>query len=382
MWGKYSPFGVCRKYRNYLVLSLAFSILLIPILDTAIVQRDRNRNMLYGELFLTNGVSVYDLTDQELNETYSIPEDHLLTGVLNVSYEYPVVTLVFFASLAALEPGTFGPHYLANIVLAIIMHFNMVLFLYIGQDHWDKKWFKHLFLLYYIFGITLAIGFGKAEPLVDLFWLISLALYRNEKILGSGAMLGVAAQTKLYPAMTLPIIAIANPLLIISFVIVAGILFLPMLLAGINYDTLIQHLLNSTSYASTISNPFYLGLVGVNPLAVVAPTVLIITFLYCILETRNYRGIPVITIKLRTRKWQSIVIFALPLVLILFSWVLIWYYYWFIIPVLYLRDEQDQRKYRYMFIGILLAHFLGVFLNFEYFLSGPILEFLGHLKLI
>ncbi len=382
MWGKYSPFGVCRKYRNYLVLSLAFSILLIPILDTAIVQRDRNRNMLYGELFLTNGVSVYDLTDQELNETYSIPEDHLLTGVLNVSYEYPVVTLVFFASLAALEPGTFGPHYLANIVLAIIMHFNMVLFLYIGQDHWDKKWFKHFFLLYYIFGITLAIGFGKAEPLVDLFWLISLALYRNEKILGSGAMLGVAAQTKLYPAMTLPIIAIANPLLIISFVIVAGILFLPMLLAGINYDTLIQHLLNSTSYASTISNPFYLGLVGVNPLAVVAPTVLIITFLYCILETRNYRGIPVITIKLRTRKWQSIVIFALPLVLILFSWVLIWYYYWFIIPVLYLRDEQDQRKYRYMFIGILLAHFLGVFLNFEYFLSGPILEFLGHLKLI
>ena len=338
--------------------------------------------MLYGELFLTNGVSVYDLTDQELNETYSIPEDHLLTGVLNVSYEYPVVTLVFFASLAALEPGTFGPHYLANIVLAIIMHFNMVLFLYIGQDHWDKKWFKHFFLLYYIFGITLAIGFGKAEPLVDLFWLISLALYRNEKILGSGAMLGVAAQTKLYPAMTLPIIAIANPLLIISFVIVAGILFLPMLLAGINYDTLIQHLLNSTSYASTISNPFYLGLVGVNPLAVVAPTVLIITFLYCILETRNYRGIPVITIKLRTRKWQSIVIFALPLVLILFSWVLIWYYYWFIIPVLYLRDEQDQRKYRYMFIGILLAHFLGVFLNFEYFLSGPILEFLGHLKLI
>ncbi|MCK5240070.1 MAG: DUF2029 domain-containing protein [Candidatus Thorarchaeota archaeon] len=382
MWGKYSPFGVCRKYRNYLVLSLAFSILLIPILDTAIVQRDRNRNMLYGELFLTNGVSVYDLTDQELNETYSIPEDHLLTGVLNVSYEYPVVTLVFFASLAALEPGTFGPHYLANIVLAIIMHFNMVLFLYIGQDHWDKKWFKHFFLLYYIFGITLAIGFGKAEPLVDLFWLISLALYRNEKILGSGAMLGVAAQTKLYPAMTLPIIAIANPLLIISFVIVAGILFLPMLLAGINYDTLIQHLLNSTSYASTISNPFYLGLVGVNPLAVVAPTLLIITFLYCILETRNYRGIPVITIKLRTRKWQSIVIFALPLVLILFSWVLIWYYYWFIIPVLYLRDEQDQRKYRYMFIGILLAHFLGVFLNFEYFLSGPILEFLGHLKLI
>jgi len=84
MWGTLSPVGICRKYRNYLVLSLAVSLVLIPVLDGVIVQRDRNRNMLYGELFLTEGVSVYDLTDQELNETYDVPEDHLLTGILNV----------------------------------------------------------------------------------------------------------------------------------------------------------------------------------------------------------------------------------------------------------------------------------------------------------
>ncbi|MHA1907393.1 MAG: glycosyltransferase family 87 protein [Candidatus Thorarchaeota archaeon] len=382
MWGTYSPLGICRKYRNYLVLSLALSILLVPLLDTAIVQRDRNRNMLYGELFLTDGVVVYELTDRELNETYTIPEDHLLTGVLNVSYEYPIVTLLFFASLAAIEPGTFGPHYMANIVLAIIMHLNLVLFLYIGQDHLEKKWFKSFFILYYILGLSLALGFGKAEPLADLFWLISLVLYRNGKLLSSGGVLGIAAQTKLYPAMILPIITVANPLAFVSFLIVGGALFIPMLLAGVSYDTLLQHLLNSTTYASSISNPFYIGFVVTNPLSIIAPIALFIAFLYCILETRTFHGFPIPTLKLRTRRWQSIVIYALPMALILFSWVLIWYYFWFIIPVLYLQNEEDQSKYRYIFIGILFAHFLGIFLNLEYFLAGPILEFLGHWKFI
>jgi hypothetical protein len=380
MWGTYSPLGVCRKYRNYLILSLALSILLVPVLDTVIVQRDRNRNMLYGELFLVDGLSVYELTDEELNATYTIPEDHLLTGVLNVSYEYPIATLIFFASLAAMEPGTFGPHFHVNIVLVIIMHLNLILFLYLGQDHWEKKWFKQIFVLYYVFGITLAIGFGKTEPLADLLWLISLVLYKNGRILSSGGVLGIAAQTKLYPAMILPIIALCNPLVLVSFFVIGGALFIPMLASGIGYDTLIQHLLSSTSYANTISNPFYIGFVGINPLSILAPLTLILAFLFCILETRSFHGIPIPTLTLRTRRWQSILIFALPLVLILFSWVLIWYYFWFIIPLLYIQDEDDHARYRYMFVGILVAHFLGIFLNLEYFLSGPILEFLGHLK--
>ncbi|MFW9849814.1 MAG: glycosyltransferase family 87 protein, partial [Candidatus Thorarchaeota archaeon] len=366
MWGTYSPLGICRKYRNYLVLSLVLSFALVPFLDATIVQRDRNRNMLYGELFLTEGVAVYDLTDKELNETYTVPADHLLTGILNVSYEYPIVALVFFSLLAAIEPGMFGPHYIVNFVMAFIMHLNIIFFLYLGQDYWDRRWFKQFFIMYYIFGLSLAIGFGKAEPLADFLWLCSLVLFRNGKLLPSGGILGIAAQTKLYPAMVLPILAVSNPLILITFLVVSGILFLPMLLAGLGYNTLIQHLLNTTSYATSISNPFYIGFVTTNPLSIIAPAVLILSFIYSIFELRKLKGIPIPTLKLRTREWRSIFIFALPLVLIFFSWVLIWYYFWFIIPVLYFENEQDQSRYRYIFIGLILAHFIGVLVNLDY----------------
>lgn len=380
MWGTLSPVGICRKYRNYLVLSLAVSLVLIPVLDGVIVQRDRNRNMLYGELFLTEGVSVYDLTDQELNETYDVPEDHLLTGILNVSYEYPIVTLAFFAGLAAIEPGIFGPHYLANVVLTIILHLNLILFLYVGQDYLEKRWFQQFFLLYFIFGISLAIGFGKAESLADLFWLISIALYRNQRIFESSAILGVAAQTKIYPTLALPIMFASNPLSLLIFITVFGILLLPTILGGTSYDALLQHLVSSSSYSSSVSNPFYIGLAIQNPLAIFAPLILVLAFCYCTLELRKLGPFLIPTLKLRTRDYWSILVYALPLALVFFSWVLIWYYFWFILPVMYLRNQNDQSQYRYMFIGILCAHFLGLFLNFEYFLSGPILEFLGHLK--
>ncbi len=382
MWGTLSPIGIGRKYRNYLILSLVVSLVLIPIFDGAIIQRDRNRNMLYGELFLTKGVSVYSLTDQELNETYVIPSDHLLTGVLNVSYEYPLITLVFFAGLAAIEPGIYGPHYLANAILTILVHLNLILFLYAGQEYLNKRWFQQFFLLYYVFGLSLAVGLGKAEPLADLFWLLSIVLYRNQKILESSALLGVAAQTKIYPALALPLMMSANPLSLIIFLVMFGILLLPMILGGTSYDTLFQHMINSSSYASIISNPFYIGLTFQNPLAIIAPIVLVLAFCYSTLEPRKVGPLIIPTSKLRTRDHRSIIVYALPLALIFFSWVLIWYYYWFILLVMYFRNEDDQAKYRYIFIGFLFAHFLGLLLNFEYFLSGPILEFLGHLKFL
>ena len=123
--------GVFARYWKYIALSLLVSFTLVPIIDSFVIQRDRNRNMVYGELFWQEGLGVYEISDQDLNETYNAPYDHMLTGVLNVTYEYPIIALLFFACLAAIEPGMYGPnHWLANFVVLILHHVNFILFLY------------------------------------------------------------------------------------------------------------------------------------------------------------------------------------------------------------------------------------------------------------
>lgn len=371
---------VAKQYRRYLLLSLMLSMLLIPVANALIIERDRNRSMLYGQLFLEKGFSVYGLTDQQLNQTYSIPADHLLTNVLNVSYEYPIITLLFYAGLAALEPGWFGPHYLANVVLVLIFHLNLIFFLYVGQDYWDRKWFRLFGAAFYFFGVVMSAGFGKADPLANMFWLVSLILFKQGRHLASGAVLGVAFQTKIYPAMVMPILIAANPLSLMTFVASVGVLYLPLLFSGIQYETLLAHFTVGSSYASSITNPFYIGLGFSNPIAFIAPAALVVTFLYSILETGQRGFLIYPKLHLRTRDWKVIYIFAIPLALIFVSWVLIWYYAWLILPIFYLTQEEDRCRYRNVGIGILFAHVFGVLANLNYFLAGPIKEFMAHFK--
>jgi len=93
------------------VLSLVISILAIPIADSMVIERDRNRNEMYGEAFWIYGFGVYSMTDQELAEALP-PEwdyndgDHVLPGYLgNITYEYPVFGLVFFAIATWINSG-------------------------------------------------------------------------------------------------------------------------------------------------------------------------------------------------------------------------------------------------------------------------------------
>jgi hypothetical protein len=323
--------------------------------------------MVYGELFWQEGLAVYDISDKDLNETYNVPEDHMLTGVLNVTYEYPLVTLLFYAALAAIEPGIYNPHYIANWVLVILVHINLLLFLYIGRGHEDKRWFKQFFAIFYVFGLTFSIGFAKAEPLTDLIWLTAIVLLQRKKYWEGNAILGLAVQTKLYPVMAFPIFFLSSPIASIAFFAIIAI-------------ALLAHLLNSSGYSAIITNPFYLGLSLANPWSIIAPAVLVIAFIYCVFETRTFGLIPVPTLSLRVAGRKAILIFAMPIVLVFFSWVLIWYYAWFLIPVLLLESNDDKKRYRWMIFAIAIAHFLGILINFEYFLSGPIAEFFGHLR--
>jgi hypothetical protein len=373
---------VFHHFRRYIILSLIVSLVLVPVADALIVQRDRNRSMVYGDLFWQVGLGVYKISDHDLNVTYHAPADHMLTGVLNVTYEYPIVTLLFYAVLAGIEPGVFGPsHYIANCALVLLAHLDVMLFLYLSQDYWDKRWLKQLLALYYFFDVAYAVGFGKIEPLADVFMLGAFVLFKRGALWKANALLGVAVQTKVYPGLAFPVFFAAGPLASVSFAVTLVCLSLPLLATGMGYTSLLAHLTNSSSYATITTNPFYLGLAATNPVAIIAPAVLVVALFYSVLKTKRLGPIPIPTLKLRSKNLTGLFVLSMPLVLMFFSWVLIWYYSWFVPMVLLLKTPDEMMRYRWMIAAVWVAHFVGIALNLQYFLAGPIAEFFGHLKL-
>jgi hypothetical protein len=230
-------------------------------------------------------------------------------------------------------------------------------------------------------GLASSILFAKIEPLADLFLLSSIVLLKDGKYWKANAILGLAVQTKLYPIMFLPFFTAASSFASLAFFACLFITYLPVLFSGVFYDSLIAHLVSSSQYAAFITNPFYIGLVQLNPFSAITPIILIIAFVYSIFEVRLKNSVPFPTRKLRVKEWTTILLYGLPLILIFFSWVLVWYYSWFMIPVLFFKRNEDMSKYRIMIIAIWIAHIIGILINFSYFLEGPIAEFLAHLRI-
>ena len=54
------------EMRYYLILSLIISMASIPVANFFVIERDRNRNELFGEGFWIYGWGVYEKTDLEL----------------------------------------------------------------------------------------------------------------------------------------------------------------------------------------------------------------------------------------------------------------------------------------------------------------------------
>jgi hypothetical protein len=376
-----SLLGLFHKHRKMFLLSLLFFLVAVPIFDGALIQRDRNRNIVYGEIFWQKGLEVYELNDRDLFQNYGVPEDHLLTGVLNVTYEYPVVTLLFYACMAMLDPGLYGPtHFIVNWVLVIFAHLNFLLFAYLGQSYLDNKWFRRLGMLYYSYGFAFSVVFPKVEPFADLLFLSSLVLFQKNAPWRGFTVLSIAVQTKLYPAMVLPLLLPIAPIASVAFFGTSLLLMFPLFLTGMGYESLLGHILNSSGYASIITNPFYSGWILTNPLGIIAPLVLLYSFLLSAFETRRVAFLIVPTRKLRSHDWKVIYVYAIPLFLVLFFWTQIWYYSWFVIPALFLRDEADLENYRWIMSGIWAAHFIGIFANLEYFIEGPIAELFRHFR--
>ncbi|MHA2034586.1 MAG: hypothetical protein ACTSX3_04770 [Candidatus Thorarchaeota archaeon] len=390
------------EMRRYLVLSLVISLVAIPIANSFVIQRDRNRNEMYGEAFWIYGFRVYDMTDQQLAE--SLPPEwgfndglHVLPSYLgNVKYEYPVFGLIFFAIAVWLFPGVndLQPLWL-NFLLVLTFNLNLVLIaILLGNKIYYSQWARLFFGGYFVYGLMMSAGGGKLEPIVDCLLLMSLVLWREGQKGKSMFTLGLAVQTKIYPVVVFPLLFIEAPAVSVWFFVSMLLTIIPLTSLGANFDSLVMHFLNTSQYSSYIVNPLYPGLglatpiLGTDPLQTYMwppgfiPIVMYIAFmLYTIpLYLPSKKEFLDASWKGRVMLLKPLYIYLLPGVLFAYRWVMPWYLFWLgILIFLFDRDEHAIGYLKELTI-VGLVYSFGVACNWPYFISGPLVDFVAHFK--
>ncbi len=386
------------EHRKYLVLTLVVSMIAIPIADTLVIQRDRNRNEMYGEAFWIYGFSVYDMNDTELataladmgfNDGY-----HTLPSYLGgVKYEYPVFGLIFFAIATWLFPGTGGlqPLWL-NFLLVLVFNLNLALIAILLRDKIYKvHWARMFFGGYFIYGLVMSAGGGKLEPIVDCLMLMSFVLWKENQKGKAMFTLGMAVQTKIYPIVAFPAFFLMSPLSSVWFFASMFLTVVPVFM-GASFDSLVSHMLNLSSYSPYIVNPMYPGL-GVNtpilndpPNAYIWPPALIPLVIYLFFILFTFRSFLPSKAEFKEQSLREklvslipVYLYCFPFVLFfVFRWVMPWYLYWLGAVVLLFENDKQSVAYMKELALIGLLYLLGLAANWPYFVSGPIPEFAKH----
>ena len=386
------------EHRKYLVLTLVVSMLAIPIADTLIIQRDRNRNEMYGEAFWIYGFTVYDMNDTqlatELEHLGFNDGNHTLPAYLGgVKYEYPVFALIFFAIATWLFPGTGGlqPMWL-NFLLVLVFNLNLALIaILLKEKIYKTHWARMFFGGYFIYGLVMSAGGGKLEPIADCLFLMSLVLWQENQRGKSMFTLGLAVQTKIYPIVAFPALFLISPISSIWFLSSMVVTVIPVFM-GASFESLVSHILNLSSYSTFIVNPMYPGLAIGTPILDSPPETylwfpalipLIIYSFFMIFTFRTF--LPAKSEFKEKSLYQKVVsliplyLYAFPFILFfMFRWVMPWYLYWLGPVVLLFKTDTHAAAYMKQLALIGLLYLLGMIVNWPYFLSGPILEFVKH----
>jgi len=388
------------EHRKYLVLTLVVSMIAIPIANTLIIQRDRNRNEMYGEAFWIFGFSVYDMNDTELVSTPEMAsmgfnnENYTLPGYLGgVKYEYPVFGLIFFAIATWLIPG--NPPIQAlwlNFLLVLVFNLNLALIAILLRDKiYTTHWARMFIGGYFIYGLIMSAGGGKLEPIVDCLMLMSFVLW-NENQKGKAMFtLGLAVQTKIYPIVALPAFFLLSPTSIVWFLASLFLTVVPVFM-GASFDSLVSHMLNLSSYSPYIVNPMYPGLTLGTPIldnppaSYIWPPAAIPLIIYAFFMLATFRIFLPSKVEFSEKslldKLRSLIplyLYSFPFLLFfLFRWVMPWYLYWLgPVSLLFTKDEFSV-AYMKQIALIGLLYLLGLVVNWPYFVSGPIPEFVKH----
>lgn len=386
------------EHRKYLVLTLVISLIAIPIADTLIIQRDRNRNEMYGEAFWIYGFTVYDMNDTqlatELEHLGFNDGNHTLPAYLGgVKYEYPIFGLIFFAIATWLFPGTGGlqPLWL-NFLLVLVFNLNLALIAILLKEKLYKvHWARMFFGGYFIYGLVMSAGGGKLEPIVDCLFLMSLVLWKEHQKGKSMFTLGIAVQTKIYPIVALPAFFLASPASSVWFLASLFLTVVPVIM-GASFESLVSHMLNLSGYSPFIVNPMYPGLATGTPILDSPPEtylwlpalIPLVIYSFFMLSTFK-RFLPVKSEFMEKSPWQKLVsltplyLYAFPFILFfMFRWVMPWYLYWLAPVVLLFEKETHAVAYMKQIALIGLLYLLGMAVNWPYFISGPIPEFVEH----
>ena len=389
------------RYRKYLVLTLAISLIAIPIADVLVIQRDRNRNEMYGEAFWKYGFGVYTLNDtdlaQQLEDEFGFPYNdgyHVLPEYLGgIAYEYPVFGLIFFAIATWLFPGQGGMQPLwINFLLALVFNLNLVMLAILLKDKLQAKyWARMFFAGYFVYGLVMSSGGGKLEPLVDCLLLMSLVLWQEKQHGKAMFTLGLSVQTKIYSAVVFPVLFLANPFSSIWFIASMFVSVIPSFF-GASFESLLSHFLNTSSYSVYIVNPMFPGLTwgtpnfSTDPITYYWwPPAAIPIFLYAffiLLTIRPYlptrKDLEGKSIRLKLLELKPFYLYLLPGILFAFRWIMPWYLYW-LAPVVVLFDK-DEHAVGYMkeltVVGLL--YLIGLFCNWHYFITYPLPDFIEH----
>jgi len=385
------------EMRRYLVLSLVISMIAIPFANVLVIERDRNRNEMYGEAFWIYGFSIYNMNDHQLADQMGPPFNdgyHTLPLYLgNITYEYPVFGLIFFAIGTWLFPGAggFQPLWL-NFVLTLVFNLNLVLIaVLLGDKIYNQRWARMFFAGYYVYGLIMAAGGGKLEPIVDCLMLMALVLRQEDQMGKSMFTLGLSVQTKIYSGVVLPLLFVEAPLSVIWFFVSTLLTVIPFAFLGANFDSLIQHFLNASSYSSYIVNPLFPGLFLATPgfgdyqpsymwPPALIPLVVYVVFMLSTVHIYlpSLEDMKNATWKGRINKLKPLYLYLLPSFLFVFRWVMPWYLFW--LGPLCLMFDKDEQAIGYLkqitIVGLLYT--FGVFINWPYFVHQPLEDFSGH----
>jgi hypothetical protein len=368
----------------------------IPIAEVFVIERDRNRNEMYGEAFWIYGFEIYNMYDYEVAEALTeitgvnyTDGDHTLPTYLNVTYEYPVFGLVFFAIATAIFPGAGGyqPLWL-NFILVLVFNLNLVLIAILLRDKiYTVKWARIFFASYYVYGLIMSAGGGKLEPIVDCLFLMALVLRKEGQMGKSMFTLGLSVQTKIYSAVALPLLFIEAPLMVFWFIASTLLTIIPFTFLGASFESLLGHFLNSASYAGFIVNPIYPGLAigqgsgyiwppSLIPLAIYIAFMLYTLPLYLpqkeALKEASWMG--------RLRLLTPLYVYALPSVLFIFRWVMPWYLFWLGPMVMVFQDDEQAVGYMKEITVVGLLYGFGAACNWPYFINGPLPDFFTHFR--
>ncbi len=401
------------ELRRYLVLILVISMFAIPIGDALVIQRDRNRNVMYGEAFWLYGFEVYNMTDAELLSRlppewgFNDTEHNLPDYLGNITYEYPVFCMIFFAIAVWLFPGVNELQSLwINFLLVLVFNLNLVLIaILFGDKVYTTRWVRLFIGGYIIYGLIMSAGGGKPEPLADCLMLMTMVLRREGKMGKAMFTLGLAAQTKVYPIVLFPILFLEAPFATFWFVISMLLTIVPFFLLGFNVDSLLNHILNTTTYSNYIVNPLYPGLGFSTPdletgLSYVwppgfIPLVIYLGFVACTITLFLPRGN---LLRLSSDKLSHLrpgirhlqflrhnllllvplYIYMLPAILFIYRWVMPWYLFWFGLMILLLDNEKQAIGFLKAVTVVGLVYAFGLACNWPYFITGPVIDFARH----